>query len=405
MRIAMVSEHANPLATVGGVDAGGQNLHVGELSKALARQGHQVRIYSRRENAEVPDVVELAPGVEVEHVPAGPHRPLPKDALLPLMPEFAEHLTHRWQHQVPDVVHAHFWMSGLAAQIATWGLDVPVVQTFHALGSVKRRHQGAGDTSPAERVEVERSLASSVAAVIATCSDEVFELAAMGVRPGMMAVVPCGVDLARFVPEGDRTPRRHLHRILSVGRLVERKGFDLLITALRAVPDTELVIAGGPPAGPALDADPEATWLRTLAARLGLADRVVLLGAVTPADMPALLRSADVVACTPWYEPFGIVAVEAMACGAPVVASAVGGFTDTIIDGVTGVLVPPRAPETLAVALRQLLASPQQRATLGRAAAARARARYGWDRIAGQTAGVYGDVAAPSRAVAAMGAR
>ena len=154
--------------------------------------------------------------------------------------------------------------------------------------------------------------------------------------------------------------------MLSVGRLVPRKGFDTVIRALAAVPDAELVVVGGPAAGDLAD-DPEAVRLRRLAERLGVADRVRLVGAVPRPDMPALLRSADLVVCAPWYEPFGLVPLEAMACGVPVVATAVGGFLDTVVDGVTGILVPPQRPDRLAAAIRKLLAEPFWREAFGTA--------------------------------------
>ena len=226
---------------------------------------------------------------------------------------------------------------------------------------------------------------------IATCSDERTELVRMGADPGRIAIVPCGVDLRHFRPDGWQAPRDRRSRLVAVGRLVPRKGLGTVIAALPALPDVELVIAGGPESA-RLAAEPEAVRLRDLAARLGVADRLQLFGAVSRADMPGLLRSADLVVAAPWYEPFGIVPLEAMACGVPVVASAVGGFIDTIVDGVTGRLVPPRRPDRLAEVVRELLADPAERARLGAAGAARANARYGWRRIGAETERVYQQV-------------
>ncbi|GHE87172.1 glycosyl transferase [Amycolatopsis deserti] len=388
MKISMVSEHANPLAVLGEVDAGGQNLHVAELSAALCRQGHDVTVYTRRDDGDQPEQVRAPAGYRVVHVPAGPARHLPKDELLPHMTEFGRYLAKAWQRDTPDVVHAHFWMSGLASLLATRGADVPVVQTFHALGVVKKRYQGTADTSPPERVQLERLIGKNAARVAATCSDEVFELARMGLPRSRMSVAPCGVDLERFTPDGPVAPRGNLHRIVSVGRLVPRKGFATAIAALPAVPGAELVIAGGPERGRLAD-DPEAKRLMELAQRLGVADRVRLLGQVTRDEMPSLLRSADLVVCTPWYEPFGIVPLEAMACGVPVVAAAVGGLIDTVVDGVTGELVPPKRPEALAATLRRLLGDPAQREAYGIAGCDRARSRYSWDRIAIDVLRIY----------------
>ncbi|UQS24149.1 glycosyltransferase [Amycolatopsis thermalba] len=388
MKISMVSEHANPLAVLGEVDAGGQNLHVAELSAALCRQGHDVTVYTRRDDRAQPEQVRAPAGYRVVHVPAGPAERLPKDELLPHMTEFGRYLAKSWQRDTPDVVHAHFWMSGLASLLATRGTDVPVVQTFHALGVVKKRYQGTADTSPPERVQLERLIGKNAARVAATCSDEVFELARMGLPRARMSVAPCGVDLERFTPDGPAAPRGTLHRIVSVGRLVPRKGFATAIAALPAVPGAELVIAGGPEQGRLAD-DPEANRLLELARRLGVADRVRLLGQVTRDEMPSLLRSADLVVCTPWYEPFGIVPLEAMACGVPVVAAAVGGLIDTVVDGVTGELVPPKRPEALAATLRRLLGDPAQREAYGIAGCDRARSRYSWDRIAVDVLRIY----------------
>jgi glycosyltransferase involved in cell wall biosynthesis len=394
VRIALVSEHASPLATLGGVDAGGQNVHVAALATALARRGAQVVVHTRRDDPHLPDRVRLARGVTVAHVTAGPRERLPKDELLPHMDQFAERLRDAWLARPPDVVHAHFWMSGLAALAAGHPLGLPVVQTFHALGVVKRRHQGAKDTSPPERVAVERAIVRQADAIIATCSDEVFELLRLGADLRRTTVVPCGVDLDRFTPHGPAAPRPpDRHRLLVVSRLVERKGIGNAISALARVPGAELVVAGGPEAG-RLGADPEAHRLVALAEGLGVADRVHLLGRVAQADLPALLRSADLAVCVPWYEPFGIVPLEAMACGVPVVASAVGGLVDSVVDGVTGAHVPARDPDRLAGAVAALLADPARRAALGRAGARRARRRYGWDRIARSTLEVYGGLVA-----------
>ncbi|CAA9513983.1 MAG: Glycosyl transferase, group 1, partial [uncultured Solirubrobacteraceae bacterium] len=342
MRIAMVSEHASPLAVLGGVDAGGQNVHVAALAAALARRGCEVVVHTRRDDPSLPRRMALCAGVEVDHVDAGPPSEVPKDDLLPHMSAFADQLREAWSDERPDIVHSHFWMSGLAAVAAAEDLGIPVVHTFHALGTVKQRHQGARDTSPAHRIELERELARTVDAIIATCSDEVVELQAMGAPSGIVEVVPCGVDRARFTPDGPVFPRAPgRRRLVAACRLVERKGLGDLLEALVALRGTELHVAGGPDASQ-LALDPEAQRLRRLATRLGVADRLVLHGRISRDDMPALLRSADVVVCAPWYEPFGIVPLEAMACGRPVVATAVGGQIDSVADGVTGVLVPPR---------------------------------------------------------------
>ncbi|MEV4278989.1 glycosyltransferase [Actinoplanes xinjiangensis] len=394
MRIAMISEHASPLAALGGVDAGGQNAHVAELATALAGHGHQVRVYTRRDDPDRPEVVPMIEGVDVVHVPAGPATVLPKDDLLPYMGAFAEWTAADWRTEwMPDVVHAHFWMSGLAALDAGRACNVPVVQTFHALGSVKRRHQGTADTSPARRISLERHIGQSADRIVVQCRDEIGELLRLGVPRSRMSLVPSGVNTDRFSDRGPAVPRRPgLARILTVARLVERKGIEDTIRAMPAVPGAELVVVGGPPAA-GLRADPYARRLQALAQHCRVADRVTLVGAVPAHEMPAWYRSADVLAATPWYEPFGLTPLEAMACGVPVVATEVGGLTDTVVDGITGDLVPPRDPRALATALRRLVADDVRRFGYAAAAADRATASYSWPRVAERLAAVYATVA------------
>nr|WP_231713440.1 glycosyltransferase [Arthrobacter sp. zg-Y769] len=405
----MVSEHASPLAALGGVDAGGQNVHVAALSVALAARGHTVQVYTRRDDPGLPDRVQVQDGLEVVHVTAGPALPLPKDDLLPYMGQLADGVLADWGAEPPDVVHSHFWMSGLAALEAARSAGeegVPVVHTFHALGTVKKRHQGAEDTSPPEREWLEPSVGRRADRVLATCSDEVFELKAIGVPGSRISIAPCGVDLSLFSSEGPAEPRGRRHRIAAVGRLVPRKGVDLAIRALallrdEGLDDVELLIVGGSSDSAGLETDPEARRLLALARSLGVADRVLLRGQVPREQMPAVLRSADAVVCAPWYEPFGIVPLEAMACAVPVVASAVGGLIDTVVHGKTGLHVPPRDSTALASALSELLQNPRYARRLGTAGKQRASARYSWDRVALDTEKAYqlalGVTARPSR--------
>lgn len=385
MRVAMVSEHASPLATLGGVDAGGQNVHVAALSMAMARRGIEVTVYTRRDDPDLPKRVSMAPRLTVEHVDAGPAEPIPKDDIFPHVDELGAGLRRAWQARPPDVVHAHFWMSGIASLAAATPLRIPVVQTFHALGVVKRRHQGSKDTSPPGRVQQELEIACRAEEVIATCTDEVFELVRMGADRRRISVVPCGVDLATFRPEGPaerRSPGRH--RLVVISRLVERKGIADVILAMRSLPESELIIAGGPSRA-LLDRDPEGARLLRLAAETGVTDRIDFRGGLGRAEVPPLMRSADAVVSVPWYEPFGIVPVEAMACGVPVVGAAVGGLIDTIVDGETGFHVPPRDPQRLAATLRMLLDDGALRQRMGAAGARRAAERYGHDQIAAAT--------------------
>jgi glycosyltransferase involved in cell wall biosynthesis len=276
-----------------------------------------------------------------------------------------------------------------------------VVHTFHALGVVKRRYQGSADTSPPQRIRAESAIARHADKVIATCGEEVAELHRMGMPRRSAHVVPCGVDLAAFRPEGATAERSARPRLLSLGRLVPRKGVDTAVEAMRYLRDAELFVAGGPPAEE-FHRDPEVTRLRWIASLAGVSDRVRFLGRVDRGQVPALMRSADLVVCVPWYEPFGIVPLEAMACGVPVVASAVGGLTDTVVHGETGVLVPPRDANAVANATRRLLADPEYRRTLGAAGHRRVRSRYTWPKVGDSMLDVYGALVRES-AVAAGG--
>jgi glycosyltransferase involved in cell wall biosynthesis len=280
-------------------------------------------------------------------------------------------------------------MSAVASLAAAPRLGIPVVHTFHALGTVKRRHQGHNDTSPAERIATEASIVRQVDRIVATCRDEVCELVGMGADADCVSNVPCGVDTDLFLPAGPAwscTPGRH--RLVAIGRLVERKGIDDIIGAVAQVPDCELIIAGGPDIEQ-LTSDNDAVRLIERARRADVADRVHLVGRLDRNAVPCLLRSADLAVCVPWYEPFGIVPVEAMSCGVPVVASHVGGLSDTVVDGVTGVHVPPRQPRHLARILRELLADQARRAAMGQAGRARAMERYQWKRVAEDTVSAY----------------
>jgi glycosyltransferase involved in cell wall biosynthesis len=392
MKIAMVSEHASPLATLGGVDAGGQNVHVAALATALVERGHEVVVYTRRDSPTLSRRVTMRPGVHVEHIAAGPAAPIAKDSLLPHMAAFADGLARTWEAQRPDLVHAHFWMSGLASIQAAARYGVPVVQTFHALGVVKRRWQGDQDTSPASRLDIERWVACRADRVIATCSDEAAELRALGVSGNRVDIVPCGVDVSLFQPAVAKHPRLgSTPRLLIVGRLVPRKGVEDAIRALALVPSAELVIVGGP-ALEVLDADPEVMRLRQVMAACGVANRVRLTGHLAHEELPEIIRTSDLLLAVPWYEPFGITVLEAMACGVPVIGSAVGGLLDTVVPGVTGLLVTGRDPSSIAAAVRLVLKDAPRRAAMGRAGVDRVRKLYTWERVAEQTEQSYREV-------------
>ncbi|TDB85907.1 glycosyltransferase, partial [Micromonospora fluostatini] len=310
-------------------------------------------------------------------------------------------LSERWSGDWrPDVVHGHYWVGGLAAATAVRETDIPVVQTFHSLGVEQLRHLGRGYDGPGERIPLERALTRAVDIAVAQCNDEVDELTRMGLHRASVAMVPAGVDIAHFHPDGEAAPRDQRSRILSVGGLAAGHGQDDLIRAMRLVGDAELVIAGGPPAEQ-LAQHAEARRLRELAERHGVAEQVRLVGAVPHDQMATWYRSADVVACTPHYSSAGRVSLEAMACGVPVVGYAMGGIADAVVDEVTGKLVPPGDVRTLGVTLRRLLADNAGRFAYGHAAVDRVRCSYTWERTASALERLYERVVGRRRPVEA----
>lgn len=397
LNISMVSVNADPLAPVGNSMAGRQHLHVDELSSALVRAGHDVTVYTRRQSSTGPDRVTARGGYTVVYANAGPRHALNDQELLQHLGTFGSELRNLWTIDRPDVVHSHFWMSGIATELATRLLGIPVLQTFHSLGITERRHLGAATESPSERSHLEQLVARGATHVIATSSDEVFDLVRLGSPRTRTTMVPSGVDISQFTPEGPRAKRGATHRLLCVGRLANEKGFDVAVAALAMLPDAELVVAGGPPSS-GLATDDGAIGLQKLAERLGVADRVKLLGRVPHHTLPKLMRSADALICTARYEPFGIVALEAMACGVPVIATPVGGLRDTVVDGLTGHRVPVDNPTQTARVVRHLFDNAEEGASFSREARARACESYSWEHVASEVVRTYGRcVTAPPR--------
>jgi glycosyltransferase involved in cell wall biosynthesis len=403
MKIALVAQHATPTpGETPGDSAQADDARVIELSQSLASKGHRVTVYARRHSASLPQRTELSPGVRIEYIgPADLHTAGQHDdaELLAQVPAFSHPLHDRWRHDRPDVVHALRWTSGLAALAATRDLHVPVVQSFDSLGVAELRHRLIARDAGTERIRLEPAIGRSVSAVVAVSSDEESDLAKLGVPRRSIKVVPCGVDTDEFTPDGPTAARSERHRLVTVTDLGEQDALGTLLHAMSKVPGAELVVAGGPPRAE-LRGDFAYRRLAKLADSLGLTGRVFFTGELGRAALPPLLRSADLLVSVGEYEPSATTAVQAMACGTPVIASAVGGQIDAVVDGTTGVLVPPGRPALLAQRIRQLLGHPMLLEAFSMAAADRARSRYSWDRIAHETLAVY-DTALDSAAAAA----
>lgn len=357
---------------------------IADLSAALARQGHEVTMYTIRETSPLVGEWDAAGDFAVVPGPAAAHEENSDPQMLQDLGPFTHFLEDQWARDTPDIAHAHYWSAGLATQLAARAQQIPTVQTFHSLG---RAHHGAdGVEGTPTRRRLERLVARGSSWVIASHTEEMLELGQMGGRRTRMSVVPCGIDIDKFTPEGAAAQRGDRHRIVAVGSVEPGRGYATLIESLRMMPTAELLIVGQ---ADAASRKAEVDRLTSLALRMGVADRVTFHGEVPHSEMPALLRSADVVTCLPQHESFGIVALEAMACGVPVVASAVGGLTDTVVPDVTGRLVSTDKPRECAEAILPLLKQPFTRKSLGAAGRDRARSRYSWDRIASDTARVY----------------
>jgi D-inositol-3-phosphate glycosyltransferase len=403
-RIAVISDHASPLATVGGLDSGGQNIYVAAIARHLASLGHRVDVFTRREQPDQPEIVEWLPGVRVIHVPAGPPVYVRKEEILPLMPEFAAFVQRFAANEGYDLVHANFFMSGLVASQLKHALGLPFVVTFHALGLVRRLHQGAADEFPPRRIAIEREVMRDADAIIAECPEDREHLVSLyDADPRKVAVIPCGFATEEFWPIAPGFARRALGLpadvplLLCVGRLVPRKGVDNVIRGLGVlvhrlgVPAQLLVVGGNSDIADAVTT-PEIGRLRALAMEEGVADRVTFTGRRPREVLKLYYSAADAFVTTPWYEPFGMTPIEAMACGTPVVGSSVGGIKYSVLDGRTGFLVPPNDAGALADRVQQLCCSPRLAERLAVAAVNRAYGLFRWERVTEQLAKLYADV-------------
>jgi glycosyltransferase involved in cell wall biosynthesis len=400
-RVGLISEHASPLALLGGVDSGGQNVYVGQLARLLSRFGYQVDVFTRRDHPDSPDIVPWAEDSRIIHVPAGPAAPVRKEELLPFMGEFTEFLIRCTQgRRCYDLFHANFFMSALVAADLKRLSALPFVVTFHALGRVRRRHQRGRDAFPKSRLAIEDRVVREADRIIAEYPQDEDDLINLyAADPSQIVTIPCGFDPAEFWPMGKRRARSALgidaeeRVVLQLGRMVPRKGIDNVIRALARLSSghglsARLLIVGGESETP----DPEIGRLQAIAEEEGVAQAVAFVGSRGRDVLRYYYSAADVFVTTPWYEPFGITPVEAAACGTPVIGAAVGGIKTTVVDGETGYLVPPHDPDALAERLALLFRDPLLSERLGRQAVRRANALFTWERVASEIARVYDDV-------------
>jgi len=419
-RIATISVHTSPLEQPGTGDAGGLNVYVVEVAKRLADRGVEVEIFTRAVSQDTPQVAELAPGVLVRHVPAGPFEELDKADLPAQLCQFTFEVLRTEAAHAPgryDLVHAHYWLSGQVGLVARQRWGVPLVQSMHTLGRVKNAALARGDAAEPElRLRGETEVVSTADRLVANTDEEARQLVALyGADPAKVWTVNPGVDLSVFRPGSSAAARRRLGLpaggtvVVFAGRVQPLKAPDIVLrAAAQLVRDQPELAAGltlafvGGPSG-AGRADPDG--LTELARSLGIAGLVRLEPPCPQPELADWYRAATVVMVPSYSESFGLVAVEAQACGTPVIAAAVGGLCTAVRHGESGLLVAGHDPASYARALRELITSPGRRESLSRGGVAHA-SRFGWsrtvDRLLGVYAGAMTSVPAPDRFTGAL---
>jgi D-inositol-3-phosphate glycosyltransferase len=400
-RVAVLSLHTSPLDQPGTGDSGGMNVYVRSVSERLAERGVALDVFTRCSGRGVPEVEELNPLVRVIQIQAGPCAPVGKEDLPTLLPEFARGVLGAGERPY-DLVHAHYWLSGWAGRAVKRRWGVPLVASFHTLGRVKNLAD-LDDAEPPRRLGGERGVIREADRILAPTPVEAAHLTELyGAWPDRIRVVPPGVDLERFRPQPSQSARRELglrngRLVLFVGRLQRLKGPDVAIRAfaeaIRRRPDlladATMAMVGGP-SGPG-NPTAEVARLRRIASDEGVGDRIQFLDPIPHEKLPRLFAAADAVLVPSRSESFGLVALEAQACGVPVIASSVGGLRYVVADGESGYLVPSGDHGAFADRLLRVLGRPALAARFS-AAARRQASRFSWERTADLVHEVYGEL-------------
>lgn len=405
-KIAFISEHASPLALLGGVDSGGQNVYVDQTARNLTKLGYEIDIFTRWDNPQLKQTIDYAPGIRVIHMAAGPRKYIPKEELFQYMDEFALNMI-AFIHSKKinyDIIHAHFWMSGYVAMRVKQILRVPFVITFHALGKIRRIYQGTADHFPDQRFSIEEKIVKQADTVIAECPQDKEDLMVhYYARPDKTKVIPCGFDKEEFFPIDKIETKQKLgidpaeFVILQLGRMVPRKGVDNVIRSLgyllkkQNIP-VRLLVVGGESDDPDPIKTPEIGRLMKIAQEEGVSDKVTFTGRKNRQELKYYYNAADVFVSTPWYEPFGITPLEAMACGTPVIGSCVGGIKYSVLHGKTGFLVPPNEPEILGERLLELALRPFVIQKLSSRAIKHVNYFFRWETVSEKIANLYNNI-------------
>jgi D-inositol-3-phosphate glycosyltransferase len=405
-KIAFISEHASPLAVLGGVDSGGQNIYVDQVARHLVKLGFEVDIYTRWDSEELNQVVRYAKGVRVVHVGAGPRSFIPKEQLFQYMDEFAANMISFIEyHELEyETVHAHFWMSGYVAVTVKQILAIPFVITFHALGRVRRMYQGAADGFPDSRFAIEEMVVRNADLIVAECPQDKEDLMVhYYAREEKIKIVPCGFDQKEFHPMDKRKAKIKLgihpeeFVVLQLGRMVPRKGVDNVIKSLGYISKkldlpVRLLVVGGESDDPCPIKTPEIGRLQSIAREENIFDKVTFVGRKKRDQLKLYYNAADVFVSTPWYEPFGITPLEAMACGTPVIGSNVGGIKFSVRHGKTGFLVPPNEPEILGERILEIISDKEEAQRISINAIKHVNTLFTWEIVARKLGDLYGHV-------------
>jgi D-inositol-3-phosphate glycosyltransferase len=409
-RIALVSEHASPLAAIGGADTGGQNIAVAELAQHLAAIGYQIDVFTRWDDQHVPKVINWRSGIRIIHVEAGPLTFIPKEKLLPHMTAFTRDMLRfiKAENNPYKLIHAHFYMSALVAADIKRQIGIPFIVTLHALAKVRRSHQGKNDWFPDEGFAVEERVLADADQIVALCPQDRDDLVNLyQADPSRITIIPNGFRSDEIYPVDKLFARMALNLepkekiILQLGRLVPRKGIDNVIRALAHMRrehnfEARLLVVGGESEEPDPKITPEIGRLQKLAQAEGVGDLVTFVGRRSRNMLHYYYSAVDVFTTTPWYEPFGITPLEAMACGTPVIGSNVGGIKSTIVDGKTGFLVPPNNPAILSQRIIELLSSNTLMTYFKENAVRHVNENFTWMKATHLTANMYERVAARS---------
>ncbi|ACK71657.1 glycosyl transferase group 1 [Gloeothece citriformis PCC 7424] len=399
-RIAFISVHGDPAIDIGKEEAGGQNVYVRQVGEALAKQGWQVDMFTRKADATQPAIVEHSPNCRTIRLVAGPETFIPRDKLFSYLPEFVEQLRsfQRDNNIQYSLVHTNYWLSAWVGMELKKYQPIQQIHTYHSLGAVK--YQSVSDIPPiaTTRLEVEKACLETAARIVATSPQEQDHMRQLMSQKGNIDIIPCGTDIERFgaVSSSEARLKLGIPRsslvVLYVGRFDQRKGIETLVRAMGhsifpGLADIRLIIVGG--SRPGQSDGIERERIEAIVDELGLRDYTTFPGQIDHETLPYYYAAANLCVVPSHYEPFGLVAIEAMAAGTPVVASGVGGLQFTVVHEKTGLLCPPKDDKAFAQAIDSILSKPTWQAKLGKSARKRVETLFSWDGVAQQLSNLY----------------